>query len=206
MLLYDISTDILTAKVYDGDPTPNLEYIKSCDNGDDYNLSVLNTCMHTGTHIDSPYHFDSDGKKIEDMKLSVFYGKCTVVTIKGILTGEDMERLLPYCKRRLILHGDGEACLSYSAAVVLADSERPTCVEDGSLVMGNLMNAAHALGVGSCWIHRARQVFDSAEGKALLRRWGLPETLIGIGHCILGYPSGPLLEAKPRKDNYIVKI
>lgn len=91
-------------------------------------------------------------------------------------------------------------------AVVLADSERPTCVEDGSLVMGNLMNAAHALGVGSCWIHRARQVFDSAEGKALLRRWGLPETLIGIGHCILGYPSGPLLEAKPRKDNYIVRI
>ena len=123
MLLYDISTDVLTAKVYDGDPTPNLEYIKSCDNGDDYNLSVLKTCMHTGTHIDSPYHFDSDGKKIEDMKLSVFYGKCTVVTIKGILTGEDMERLLPYCKRRLILHGDGEAYLSYSAAVVLADSD-----------------------------------------------------------------------------------
>lgn len=123
MLLYDISTDILTAKVYDGDPTPSLEYIKSYENGDDYNLSVLNTCMHTGTHIDSPYHFDSDGEKIEDMKLSRFYGKCTVVTIKGILTGEDMERLLPYCKRRLILHGDGEACLSYSAAVVLADSD-----------------------------------------------------------------------------------
>ena len=56
------------------------------------------------------------------MKLSVFYGKCTVVTIKGVLTGEDMERLLPYCKRRLLLHGDGEAFLSYSAAVVLADN------------------------------------------------------------------------------------
>ena len=122
MLLYDITTDILTAKVYEGDPAPKLEYIKSIENGDDYNLSVLNTCMHTGTHIDSPYHFDSDGSKIEDMKLSVFYGKCTVVTIKGILTGEDMERLLPYCKRRLILHGDSQAYLSYSAAVVLADS------------------------------------------------------------------------------------
>ncbi len=122
MLLYDISTDLLTAQVYDGDPKPSLEYIKSTENGDDYNLSVLSTCMHTGTHIDALFHYDSDGSKIEDMKLSVFYGKCTVVTIKGILTGEDMERLLPYCKRRLLLHGDGEAFLSYSAAVVIADS------------------------------------------------------------------------------------
>ena len=122
MLLYDISTDILTAQVYEGDPAPSLEYIKSTEKGDDYNLSVLTTCMHTGTHVDSPYHYDEEGAKIEDMKLSVFYGKCTVVTIKGILTGEDMERLLPYCKRRLLLHGDGEAFLSYSAAVVLADS------------------------------------------------------------------------------------
>lgn len=131
MLLYDISTDILTAQVFEGDPAPTLEYIKNTENGDDYNLSVLKTCMHTGTHIDSPYHFDSDGNKIEDMKLSVFYGKCTVVTIKGILTGEDMERLLPYCKRRLILHGDGEAYLSYSAAVVLADSDVRLIGTDG---------------------------------------------------------------------------
>lgn len=131
MLLYDISTDILKATVYEGDPEPTLTYIKSEENGDDYNLSVLNTCMHTGTHIDSPYHFDSDGMKIDDMKLSVFYGKCTVVTIKGVLTGEDMERLLPYCKRRLILHGDGEAYLSYSAAVVLADSDIQLIGTDG---------------------------------------------------------------------------
>lgn len=122
MLLYDISTDILKASVYEGDPAPALEYIKTTEGGDDYNLSVLSTCMHTGTHIDSPYHYDDEGAKIDEMKLSVFYGKCTVVTIKGVLTGEDMERLLPYCKRRLLLHGDGEAFLSYSAAVVLADS------------------------------------------------------------------------------------
>lgn len=131
MLLYDISTDILTAQVYEGDPAPALEYIKSTEKGDDYNLSVLNTCMHTGTHVDSPYHYDEEGAKIEDMKLSVFYGKCTVVTIKGILTGEDMERLLPYCKRRLLLHGDGEAYLSYSAAVVLADSNIQLIGTDG---------------------------------------------------------------------------
>ena len=131
MLLYDISTDILTAQVYEGDPKPTLEYIKSTEAGDDYNLSVLSTCMHTGTHVDSPFHFDEDGAKISDMKLSVFYGKCTVVTIKGILTGEDMERLLPYCKRRLLLHGEGEAYLSYSAAVVLADSNIQLIGTDG---------------------------------------------------------------------------
>lgn len=88
--------------------------------------------------------------------------------------------------------------------VVLADPERPTCVEDGSLVMGNLMNAAYAVGLGSCWIHRARQVFASPEGKELLRQWGIPERYVGVGHCILGYADGDLPTAKPRKDDYIV--
>ncbi len=131
MLLYDISTDVLKAQVFEGDPSPSLKFIKSTENGDEYNLSQLTTCMHTGTHIDSPFHFDDEGEKVEDMKLSVFYGKCTVVTIKGVLTGEDMERLLPYCKRRLLLHGDGEAYLSYSAAVVLADSDLLLIGTDG---------------------------------------------------------------------------
>ena len=91
--------------------------------------------------------------------------------------------------------------------VVLADRERPTCVEDGSLVLGNLMNAAYALGVGSCWIHRAREVFDSEEGKALLKKWGIEGDYIGVGHCILGYPAdGAVPEAKPRKEDYIVYV
>lgn len=88
--------------------------------------------------------------------------------------------------------------------VVLADSSRPTCVEDGSLVMGNLMNAAHALGLGSCWIHRAREEFQSAEGKALLKKWGLSDRYIGVGHCLLGYPA-ETPQAKPRKENYILR-
>lgn len=91
--------------------------------------------------------------------------------------------------------------------VVLSSKERPTCVEDGSLVMGNLMNAAHAIGVGSCWIHRAREVFDSEEGKALLKKWGVEGDYIGVGHCILGYPADDVSpEAKPRKDDYIVMV
>lgn len=87
--------------------------------------------------------------------------------------------------------------------VVLADPARHTYVEDGSLVMGNLMNAAFALGVDSCWIHRAKEVFASAEGKTLLKKWGVPEHYVGIGHCILGYRSGELPAPKPRKENYI---
>ncbi len=91
--------------------------------------------------------------------------------------------------------------------VVLADSTRPTYVEDGSLVIGTMMLAAHSIGVGSCWIHRAREVFSSEEGKALLKEWGIPETYIGIGHCILGYPQeGKIGAAKPRKEDYIVRV
>ena len=69
--------------------------------------------------------------------------------------------------------------------IVFSDSKMGTCVENGSLVMGNLMNAAHALGVDSCWIHRAREVFDSEEGKELKKQWGVPEEYIGVGHCVL---------------------
>lgn len=89
--------------------------------------------------------------------------------------------------------------------VVLSDPERMTWVEDGSLVLGNLMNAAHSLGLGSCWIHRAKECFDTPEGKALLRTWGVPENYRGVGNCILGYAAEDP-EAKPRKSGRIIKI
>ena len=89
--------------------------------------------------------------------------------------------------------------------VVLVEPERYTAVEDGSLVLGNLMNAAYEAGVGSCWIHRARQMFESEEGKALLRKWGLPETLRGVGNCILGYPDEDPAP-KPRREGRIIKV
>ncbi len=90
--------------------------------------------------------------------------------------------------------------------VVLANPEVNTAVEDGSLVMGNLMNAAHSLGVASCWIHRAREVFDSEEGRALLRKWGVTGEYIGVGHCLLGYADGPEKPASPRKSDYVVRV
>ena len=91
-----------------------------------------------------------------------------------------------------------------TVCVVLTDPEVNTCVEDGALVMGNLMLAAHSLGVASCWIHRARQEFDSPAGKALLKKWGVDERYIGVGHCILGYAAQELPAPKPRKDDYVI--
>ncbi len=87
--------------------------------------------------------------------------------------------------------------------VVLARKDISTRVYDGSLVMGNLMLAAHALGVGSCWIHRAKEEFDSAEGQALLRQLGVMGEWEGIGHCVLGYADGPTPQAAPRKADYV---
>lgn len=93
-----------------------------------------------------------------------------------------------------------------TVVVVLVDPTAPTCVEDGALVMGNLMNAAHALGVDSCWIHRAHEEFESDEGKALLAKWGVGGEWRGVGHCILGYADGAAAKAKPRKDDAIVYV
>ena len=87
--------------------------------------------------------------------------------------------------------------------VVLADKNVHTCVEDGSLVMGNLMNAAHAKGLGSCWIHRAKEVFETEEGKQILKDLGIEGDYVGVGNCILGYTDGEYPEAKPRKENWV---
>ena len=90
--------------------------------------------------------------------------------------------------------------------VVLADAHAANAVPDGSLVMGNLMLAAASLGLGSCWINRAKEEFETEEGKALLKKWGIEGEWIGIGHCILGYPATEPKPAAPRKPDYIVKV
>lgn len=90
--------------------------------------------------------------------------------------------------------------------IVLADADVSTYVEDGALVIGNLMLAAWSIGVGSCWIHRAREEFDSTEGKALLKKWGIEGNYVGVGHCILGYPKGEYAPVKPRKADYVKRL
>ncbi len=87
--------------------------------------------------------------------------------------------------------------------IVLADKNVPTHVYDGSLVMGNLMLAAEDLGLASCWIHRAKEEFESAEGKELLKSLGIEGDYEGIGHCVLGYAAEPAKEPKERKASYI---
>ena len=87
--------------------------------------------------------------------------------------------------------------------IVLANKDVPTYVYDGSLVMGNLMNAAESLGVASIWIHRAKEEFESDFGKALLAKLGIEGDYEGIGHCALGYAAEPSKDPAPRKDNYV---
>lgn len=87
--------------------------------------------------------------------------------------------------------------------IVFADKTVGTYVEDGSLVMGNLLNAVHSLGLGGCWIHRAKETFETPEGKELLKKWGIEENYVGIGNCIIGHIDGKYPVAKPRKEDYI---
>ena len=94
----------------------------------------------------------------------------------------------------------------YNAPViiaVLADNTRNTYLYDGSLVIGNMLNAAHAIELGACWIHRAKEVFSSERGKALLKEWGIEGDYEGIGHIALGHPAVEPKPAKPRKEGYV---
>ena len=127
--------------------------------------------------------------------------KPVMVAVRDKETRDQLSRM-----NAAVMGGDSDPFYSAPCViVVLADPEFPTWRDDGSLVMGNLMNAAHALGLGSCWINRARECFDTAEGKELLKKWGLPENYRGIGNCILGYPA-EAPAAKPRAEGRIIKV
>lgn len=90
--------------------------------------------------------------------------------------------------------------------IVLANKDVPTYLYDGSLVMGNMMNAAADLGVANCWIHRAKEEFESDEGKVILKELGIEGNYEGIGHLILGYAAKPENAPAPRKENYVYRV
>ena len=97
----------------------------------------------------------------------------------------------------------------YGAPVViwvLADRNVHTYVEDGSLAIGNMLLEAHALGLGACWIHRAKEMSELPEGRALLKKWGVSDDEIGVGCCILGYAKGEQPEKKPRRNDQIIVV
>ena len=98
----------------------------------------------------------------------------------------------------------------YGAPVILAvlsdKSTNPTFMEDGSLAIGNMLLAAHALGLGSCWIHRAKPVFEDEEAKALLKKLGLEGDYVGIGHCALGYAKEADERIPARKEGRVYRV
>ncbi len=93
-----------------------------------------------------------------------------------------------------------------TVVVVFAQAGNPNGVQDASLVLGNLLNAAHATGLGSCWISRARETFELPEGRALLEKWGIHGDWVGVGNCILGYPDCENPKPAPRREGYAVII
>lgn len=90
--------------------------------------------------------------------------------------------------------------------IVLADKGCPTGIYDGSLVMGNMMLAAHSLGLGSIWIHRAKEEFETDEYKEFLKSLGVEGEWEGIGHCAVGYADGDIPKPAERKDGRVFWI
>ena len=135
----------------------------------------------TGRNAQSPIIIAVTNKEIRD-KLSKMNAK--------IMEKEDMD---PFYRAPVVL-------------VVLIDKTKSTGIYDGSLVMGNLMNAANSLGVASCWIHRAKEEFQTEEGKELLKSLGIEGEYEGIGHCILGYADCENPSPTPRKEKYVYYI
>ena len=148
--------------------------------------------------------------ELEQILLAGTYAACGMGRQAGkIIVVQDKETIEQLRAMNAAIIGNPDIDPFYGAptvCVILADTNVRTWQEDGSLVLGNMMLAASTVGVASCWIHRAQQEFDSPEGKELLKKWGVPEYYRGVGHCILGYAASELPAAKPRKDDFIVRV
>lgn len=122
MEVYDISRGMFSTPIYPGDPPAKAHAVRQIAAGDLCNLSEFSIGCHTATHIDAPLHFVPNGASIDQLPLGSFLGPCTVVTMKGILTGAEIDALAPRCEKRILFRGEGELFLSQSAAFALADS------------------------------------------------------------------------------------
>ena len=149
----------------------------------------LNAVLEAGTYAPT-------GKNLQDSIIIVIQDKETIA---------DLSRM------NAIVYGKPGTDPFFGAPTVLlvmGVKDNINHVQDASCVMSNLMLAAYAVGLGSCWVNRARQVFDSEEGKAYLRKWGIDENKYeGVGHCVLGYPSRPHpTTALPRNEGYVIRV
>lgn len=163
----------------------NLIERRSCKNFSDKQVEKedLDLILKAGTYA-------ANGRGAQSPIILVLQNKKTIKKLSKINASIMGAKVDPFYNAQTIL-------------IVMADKNVPTYVEDGSLVIGNLMNAAYSLGVGSCWIHRAKEEFETEEGKKLLKKWGVSDNYVGIGHCVLGYPNGEYKKAKERKADYI---
>lgn len=115
MEIFDISRGLFTAEVFDGDTVPVLEAVASLNNGDICNLSDITMCLHNGTHIDAPYHFDNEGKTVDEIPLSKFIGPCAVAIASGPITAQWVEENLPWNCTRLLIKCEGNGYLMDNA-------------------------------------------------------------------------------------------
>ena len=108
MKIYDLSNDLLAGKSYPTHPAPSSTPLHSMEAGEVYNLTQLNLCTHTGTHVDAPRHFYKDGRTIDQVDLSKCVGECTVIEHTGLLTEREVESLALISKRKLLIRGEHE--------------------------------------------------------------------------------------------------
>lgn len=130
-------------------------------------------------------------------------GKQAVITIA--VTDKELRDKLSAVNNEIMGGPEGNDPFYGAPAIliVLANKEVPTAPYDGSLVMGNLMLAAHSLGLGSIWIHRAKEEFEMPEYQKLLKDLGIEGEWEGIGHCAVGYIDGENPAAAPRNDGRV---
>ena len=121
MKIYDITQELFTASVYPGAPRPALTTLASLDRGDDYTLSQFSAGCHNGTHMDAPLHVVPEGASIAEVPVSALIGPCSVVEMEGIITGADIDGLLPRCNSKLLFRTKGRAVLTPSAAFAMAE-------------------------------------------------------------------------------------
>ena len=147
----------------------------------------LNAILEAGIYAPS-------AKNLQSTKLVVIRDRVTMETLEA-------------CNAELLGQPGGKPFYGAPMLVaVLSDEHNPNWIQDGSLVLGNLMNAAAAVGVGSCWINRADETFRRLEGRALLKKWGLEDSWRAVGYCILGYTEKSVLRDLPRKAERIVFV
>ena len=144
--------------------------------------------------------------QVIDAGLYAASGHGTQEVIIVAVTNKEVRDKLAQMNREILGTSIDSFFFFFLVLVVLGPKSNKLTPYDGSLVMGNLMQAAHAVGLGSCWINRAKEEFASEEGKQLLKEWGIEGEYEGVGHCILGYADGPVPQAAPRKANRVFYV